>query len=300
MITPKYLQQGDKVAIVAPAGKISEEKVEAAASVLRANGLVPEPGSFIYKNHFQFSSTDKNRLKDLQNAMDNPEIKAILCARGGYGLVRILDQIDFKAFKSNPKWVIGFSDVTALHAHIQKNLEVESIHGVMTQGIIEDKEPSKWLFNTLFGKQLNYKIKNHPLSRKGNCKGEIIGGNLAILNSLAGSKSDFDSRDKILFLEEVGEHLYRIDRMMQSLKRAGKLSGIKGLIVGSITDVPDNKGIFGLGAYEIISEAVKEFDFPVCFGFPAGHQEQNFPLILGRKAILDINDQTKLTFETPS
>lgn len=296
MIIPKFLYKGDKIAIVAPAGKVKREVVNAAANMLESWGLQVVIGESLFDDHFQYAATDEKRLKDFQGALNNEEIKAILCARGGYGVVRIVDQLDFSKFSKHPKWIIGFSDITILHAHIHTQFGIETLHATMAAGL-EDKTSTETLRKALFGEAIAYELRSHPLSRFGSAEGIVIGGNLAILCSLIGSKSDIDTAGKILFIEDIGEYLYRLDRMMLQLKRAGKLENLVGLIVGGMTDMLDNKDPFGKTAYEIIAETVKEYDYPVCFDFPAGHQEDNRSLIFGRKAILSINESTSVNFE---
>jgi len=297
MITPEYLKVGDKIAIVAPAGKIAPDKVSMAKQTLESWGLVVEVGDHIFDSYFTYSSNDLNRINDFQKALDNKEIKAILCARGGYGNIRIIDKLDFSGFVKSPKWIIGFSDITILHSDIHANFNIETIHGIMAAGL--DSNPSSSidsLKQALFGQTLNYEFDLSPLSRKGKAKGMLVGGNLAILCSLIGSDSEIDTNGKILFIEEIGEHLYRIDRMMWMLKRAGKLDKLAGLIVGGFTDIPDKDSEFGKTAYEIIAEAVNSYDYPVCYGFPAGHQEDNRTLIMGREVILEVSEKVKLQF----
>ncbi len=296
MITPDYLNKKDKIAIVAPAGKISKEKVETSINILHGWGLEVELGTNLFSDHYQYAATDSERLIDLQQALDNPSVKAILFARGGYGAIRIIDQVDWSGFCKNPKWLIGFSDITIFHSHIHKNLKIETIHATMTAGLT-DPVSAESLRKALFGEKLNYEFKTHPLSQKGKAKAILAGGNLAVLCSLIGSASEVDTKGKILFIEDVGEYLYRLDRMMWQLKRTGKLSHLKGLIVGGMTDMKDNETSFGKTAYEIVSEAVIEYDYPVCFGFPAGHMDDNRALILGRKVNLIVDDSSTLNFE---
>jgi len=296
MTTPQYLNKGDKFAIIAPAGKISKEKVETAINILQGWGLEIVLGANLFNDHYQYAATDKERLADLQQALDDHSVKAILFARGGYGVIRILDQIDFSDFRQNPKWLIGFSDITIFHSHIHKNFKIETIHATMAAGLT-DPSSAESLRKALFGKPLKYEFETNPFSRNGKAKGILIGGNLAILCGLIGTISDADTKGKILFIEDVGEYLYRLDRMMWHLKRAGKLRHMKGLIVGGMTDMKDNETPFGKTAYEIVAEAVNEYDYPVCFGFPAGHQEENRALIFGRQAKLIVDGTSTLNFE---
>jgi muramoyltetrapeptide carboxypeptidase len=296
MTTPQYLNKGDKIAIVAPAGKISKEKVETAVNILQGWGLKVATGANLFSDYYQYAATDKERLADLQQALDDYSVKAILFARGGYGVIRILDQLNLSELINNPKWLIGFSDITIFHSHIHRNFNLQTIHGPMAAGLTHQVSADS-LRKVLFGEKLNYKFTSHPLSRKGKTKGILVGGNLAILCSLIGSASDINTKGKILFIEDVGEYLYRLDRMIWQMKRAGKLAGLKGLIVGGMTDLKDNETPFGKTAYEIVSEAVNEYDYPVCFGFPAGHMDDNRVLILGRNVNLNVDDFSTLNFE---
>ncbi|MCF8267798.1 MAG: LD-carboxypeptidase [Ignavibacteriales bacterium] len=297
MITPPYLNIGDKISIVAPAGKIDQAVVLKSRKILEEWGLDVILGENMFKDHFSYSATDTERMKDFQRMLDNPSVKAIFCARGGYGTARIIDSLNFSGFQKNPKWIIGFSDITAMHSHILQNFSVETIHGTMATGLIDPADShysSSSLKKSLFGESLMYKWTSDPLSRKGSSQGILTGGNLALLCSLIGTSSDIETKGKLLFIEEIGEHLYRIDRMMVQLKRAGKLDGLAGLIIGGITDIPDKKEDFGKTAYEIVLDAVHEYDYPVAMGFPAGHQHDNRALIFGRKADLKVAKTTNL------
>ena len=223
MITPQYLKSKDKIAIVAPAGKIKKGIVDFANDKLESWGLRVILGENLFNDHFQYAATDEGRLKDFQKALDDESIKAILCARGGYGIIRIIDQLDFSNFKKNPKWIIGFSDITILHSHIQSRLTTETLHATMAAGLKED-DSAEALRKALFGEPVSYELSTHSLSRPGNSSGILTGGNLAIFCSLLGSDSDIDTTGKILFIEDIGEYLYRLDSMMWTLKRSGKLN----------------------------------------------------------------------------
>lgn len=294
--SPNPLQLGDKLMIVAPAGKISIEIVETAVNIMHGWGLEVATGGHLFSDHDQYAATDNDRLADLQLALDDPSVKAILFARGGYGAIRIIDRVDWTGFRKNPKWLIGFSDITIFHSHVHRNFRIETIHGPMAAGL-DDPVSAETLRKALFGEPISYSIDAHSLSKPGKVKGNLVGGNLAILSSLIGSASDIDTLGKILFIEDVGEYLYRLDRMMWQLKRAGKLAGLKGLIVGGMTDMKDGQTPFGKTAYEIVSEAVSNYHYPVCFGFQAGHQKDNRALIFGRKVNLVVNDITTLNIE---
>ncbi len=232
--------------------------------------------------------------------LDDPEVKMILCSRGGYGSVRTIDRLDFTHFENHPKWIVGFSDITVFHSHLIANFEIESLHAQMPLNFPEkgkDDQSIDKLISAAKGENLSYEIPSHPLNRTGNAEAVIVGGNLSILCSLLGSRSDIDTDGKILFIEEVGENLYRLDRMMWTLKRAGKLGNLSGLIIGGLTDMEDNEVKFGLSAEEIIADTVSEFDFPLCFDFPAGHQKDNYPLIIGGKVLLEVSlDMARLDF----
>ncbi|WP_345953850.1 LD-carboxypeptidase [Mucilaginibacter sp. PAMB04168] len=287
-ITPPYIQKGDRVAIVCPAKKLPQPMDDAVA-LLQSWGLEVVLGETITADYHQFAGDDDTRARDLQRFVDDDSIKAIFAARGGYGTVRMIDKVDFSRLKSSPKWLIGFSDITVLHAHIQQNLGIETLHGQMPINIPDATSTSlETLRKALFGAEVSYQIPAHPLNRSGKAQGILTGGNLAILVSLSGSVSDFDYEGKILFIEDVGEYLYNIDRLMYTLKRAGRLAKLAGLIVGGFTEIKDNDIPFGQNAQEIIKALVDEYTYPVCFDFPAGHVANNCALIFGREVRLDV------------
>jgi muramoyltetrapeptide carboxypeptidase len=291
MITPAKLNKGDKIGIIAPSRKINPDEIKAAIQIFKKWGLDVCLGTNLFKVDRQFSGTDNERAQDLQDMLDNPEIKAIVCARGGYGTIRILDLVDYTAFIKNPKWIVGYSDITALHAQLNQNLKVKSIHGIMPINFppdLTENEAIKTLKKTLFGEQNIYEINAHEFNRKGKASGELIGGNLSVLCSIAGTKFDIDTSGKILVLEDLDEYLYHIDRMMMNLKYSEKLDNLKGLIVGGMTKMNDNKIPFGKSAFEIIQDVVKDYDFPVCYNFPLGHIENNFALTLGENSKLEV------------
>lgn len=291
MITPNNLKKGDKIGIIAPARKIQMSEIAAAIKVFERWGLEVVLGKNIFAQYRQFAGTDEQRAEDLQYMMDNSEIKAIVCARGGYGTVKTLKLLDFSTFLLSPKWIVGYSDITALHAHLNQNLKVKSIHGTMPFNFPKDlseNEAVKTLKKSLFGEQNIYEVLNHEYNSVGNVSAELIGGNLSVLFSVSGTKYDIDTSGKILVLEDLDEYLYHIDRMMMNMKYGGKLENLKGLIVGGMTDMNDNQIPFGKSAYEIIRDAVAEYDFPVCFNFPTGHIKNNYALIFGAQAELEV------------
>jgi muramoyltetrapeptide carboxypeptidase len=298
MIRPPALKKGDKIAIVAPARSITFAEVHPAIRLFNQYELEVVLGSYVFNRYHQYAGPDDKRRRDFQQMLDDDEIRAIICARGGYGTVRIIDQLDFTRFCEHPKWIVGFSDVTVLHAHIHQCFGIETIHAAMpvTIGQKPTSDTLETLMNALMGEPFAYQFSVTPLSRKGESEGLLTGGNLSILYSLAGTVSSPDTQGKILFLEDLDEYLYHIDRMMINLKRTGKLAGLAGLIVGGMTKMNDNQVPFGKTANEIIAEAVAEYSFPVCFDFPAGHLDNNLALILGRKVHLKVADEVEITF----
>lgn len=291
MIKPTFLKKYDKVAIVATARKIMPLEILPAIQQLNRWGLKPVIGTSIGLENHQFAGTDEERAHDLQQLLDNPEIKAIWCARGGYGTARILDQLDFSEFKKSPKWIIGYSDVTAFHSHVQ-NLGFASLHAQIAHNIEAKSDATREsLKDALFGKLKNYELPTSEKFRKGEATGELVGGNLSMLYSIIGSPSAIKTDGKILFLEDLDEYLYHMDRMMLNLKRNKLFENLKGLIVGGMTDMNDNKIPFGKTAEEIIWEHVAAYDFPVIFDFPAGHVDDNRALILGSEVDLEVSEE---------
>jgi muramoyltetrapeptide carboxypeptidase len=293
MIIPPYLKNGDKICIVAPARKISPQEVEAAKEILNSAGFEVVYGKNLFGESNQFSGTEEERAEDLQFALDDDSVKAILMARGGYGTLRVIDQLDFSRFKKSPKWICGYSDVTVLHSHIHSNFNVATIHGTMPINFLKNEEATSSLIHALKG---NYKgisdTRNFNVqapNREGEAQGVLVGGNLSLLYALNGSISDIDTNGKILIIEDLDEYLYHVDRMMLCLKRAGKLSGLKGLIVGGMTEMKDNTIPFGKTAEEIIMDAVAEYNYPVAFEFSCGHIDRNLAVYLGREVFLRID-----------
>ena len=294
---PPFLIPGDTVAITCPAKKLPRDILDA-VKLLESWGLHVILGETVHASWHQFAGTDELRASDMQKFLDDTSIKAIFADRGGYGTIRIIDRLDFSSFRDHPKWIIGFSDITVLHSHIQALYKTESIHGQMPLTIPEGSEISlETLRKALFNEALEYTYKSEFRNRPGEANGILIGGNLTLMVMMAGSASEQDYSGKILFLEDVGEYLYSLDRMMWNLKRSGKLTDLKGLIVGSFTEMKDNDVPFGQTAEQIIMEHVKEFEFPVCFNFPAGHITDNRALIFGRTVNLVVEDQNvRLTY----
>ena len=290
MITPPYLQKGDTVAILATARKHIVKSMQPTIDLLESWGLHVVIGKSIGLEENQLAGNDEQRAADLQEQLDNPNIKAIWCARGGYGTVRVVDLIDFTQFKKSPKWLVGFSDVTVLHNHLN-TMGYKSIHGIMPISLAKaSKEAIESLRLSLFGQPLQYAIDPHPMNRLGKATGELVGGNLSILYSVLGSPSAIDCTDKILYIEDLDEYLYHIDRMMMNLKRNGCLESLKGIIVGSMTDMKDNDIPWGKNALEIVQDVTKQYNIPVIFNFPAGHIHDNRALILGNNVTIEVTE----------
>ena len=291
MITPPRLQKGDTVAILATARKNIDDNLKPAIDLLKSWGLNVVIGSTIGLDNNQLAGTDEQRAADFQQQMDNPNIKMIWCVKGGYGTVRIIDLLDFSKFKKNPKWLVGFSDVTALHNHLN-TMGFKSIHGIMPVTVARaTPQAIETMRIALFGGKLKYEIEPFAMNRLGKASGELVGGNLSILYSLFGSPSSIDCSDKILFIEDLDEYLYHIDRMMMNLKRNGCLESIKGIVVGSMTKMKDNDIPWGKNAIEIIDDVTKKYNIPVLYNFPAGHIQDNRALILGNKVRIDVNEK---------
>ena len=285
LIRPPHLKKGDTIMILSPAGRIRDrEKIDAATELANHWGLVVFYGNHLLSQEGTFAGSDRERLEDLQKALDDRSVKAIWASRGGYGMIRIIDAIDFSGFIAHPKWIVGFSDVTVLHAKVNK-LGIQTIHGQMPITIdLENPEQRKSirsLQRALFGKKLDYKIESNENNRQGDSRGQLVGGNLSIVYSMLGSDTNIDMSGKVLFLEDVGEALYHIDRMMISLKRSGYFNQCKGLIVGDFKLRENTGNEFGKTLEQIVLEAVGDSDFPVVFDFPAGHTDDNRSLILG-------------------
>ena len=290
MIIPNKIKIGDKIGIIATARKISLEELNPAIEILQSWGLEVVLGNFLFEEDNQFAGTVEQRTIDLQNMIDDDAIKAILCARGGYGTVQIIDKIDFSKLVKNPKWIIGFSDITVLHSHLNQ-LGVATLHATMPINFSKNTPKSlESLKNSLFGKANSIESPVHKFNRLGKVNAEIIGGNLSILYSLLGSNSDINTDGKILFMEDLDEYLYHIDRMMINMKRNGKFNNLKGMIIGGMSNMNDNNIPFGKTAEEIILDHLKDYNFPICFGFPSGHLDDNRSIRLGVSSVLDINE----------
>ncbi len=286
---PPKLQPGDTVGILATARKMKKEKLESSIELLESWGLKVRLGKTIGLEHHQFAGTDEQRTADLQQMIDDEEISAIICARGGYGTVRIVDGIDWSHFRKNPKWIAGYSDLTIIHSHLYMQHRVASLHCTMPISIPNNTpESMESMRKALFGETLHYETKPDKLNRLGTAEGQVVGGNLSIIYSLSGSHSDIKTKGKILLIEDLDEYLYHVDRMMMNLKRAGKLDKLKGLIIGGMNDMKDNEIPFGSQARQIIREHVEEYDYPVCFNFPSGHIRDNRAVMLGKKARLTV------------
>lgn len=299
IICPPFLKSGDTIGICATARKVSADEMEAAIKILESWGLYVVLGKYLYGSQDQYSGTDAQRAEDLQNFLDDENIKAVISGRGGYGTLRIIDQLEFSSFEKNPKWIIGYSDITVLHSHIHQNFHTATLHATMPINFGKDEYSTETLRMALFGEALSYKAKNNCVvkNKTGIAEGQLIGGNLSLLYAMQASVSDIDTSGKILFLEDLDEYLYHVDRMLLSLKRSGKLEGIKGLIVGGMNDMKDNTIPFGKTAEQIISETVLQYDFPVCYGFPAGHDVKNYALPFGKIVKLDVGlDSAELDF----
>jgi muramoyltetrapeptide carboxypeptidase len=297
MQTPSYLTKGDTVAIVATGKRVDATKVEASIPILESWGLKVQLGKYVFEGHNYFSATDEHRLLDLQWSLDNPDLKAVLFARGGYGTGRIIDKLDFSKFRKKPKWLVGFSDITVVHTKLQ-HLGIESIHGTMPQ-VFQQQSPESLesLHKVLFGQKSAWNIKYHDLNRVGRAEGRLVGGNISLLAHLIGSPYELDTRGKILFLEEVGEYLYNLDRMLHQLYRAGKFKKLAGLLIGQISDSQDNDPGFGRSAYEIIADIVAPYSFPVMYDLPIGHGADNLSVICGRHGKMNVkSDMVELAF----
>ncbi len=302
---PEYLVAGDTIGITCPAGYITEKEIQPAIQQIESWGFRIKIGQTVGKKDGSFGGTDAERMTDLQNMLDDPSLKAILCARGGYGAVHIVDRIDFSGLSNYPKWVIGFSDITVLLCHIHRNVNMTSIHSKMCNSFPEDwskAEPIQIetilsIRQALTGGMMLYPVTANEKNRTGVGEGALVGGNLKTLETLSGTRSDIDTVGKILFVEDTGEYLYSIDRMFWNLERTGKLAGLQGLVIGGFRIKPDDPGEeFGRTLYDIVLDRVKPYSFPVCFDFPVGHQKNNYALKYGMPHRLTVTNE-KVTLE---
>ncbi len=310
IIIPNYLLPGDVIGITCPAGFITDKEIQSAVGQMQNWGFNIKVGDTVNKKDFTFGGTDEQRATDFQQMLDDVSVKAIMCARGGYGSIRIIDNLDFTKFAIHPKWIIGFSDITVIHSHLNRNLNIASIHSKMCNSFPDDwslAEPMQIdsilsIKQALAGERLKYDVVPNSRNKTGIAEGPLVGGNLKTLESLAGTKSDIKTAGKILFLEDTGEYLYSTDRMFWNLKRTDKLSHLKGLIVGGFKSRPDDPGEeFGKTLYDLVLEKIREYDFPVCFDFPVGHQKNNFAIKCGTRHRMKVTVDTVLIEElTPN
>lgn len=294
---PPYLKKGDTVGILATARKVDMAPLEPAIKLLKSWGLNVVIGKTIGLDNNQLAGADWQRATDFQQMLDNPSIKAIWSAKGGYGTVRMIDRLDFTKFKQRPKWIIGFSDVTVLHSHIN-NLDIATLHSIACISVANATPEAIESFRKgIFGGKLEYTIPPHAFNKTGKAQGELIGGNLSVLYSIMGSVSEADYKGKIIFIEDLDEYLYHIDRMMMNLDRNNYFKNVKGIIIGGMTKMRDNDIPWGHDALEIIQDITKEYKIPICFNFPAGHIKDNRALVFGKQVTMDVTaDGTKITF----
>ena len=300
-MTLPYLSSGATIGMVCPSGYMPMENVQNCIKAFESRGYQIRLGKTVGGQFNYFAGTDEERLTDLQQMLDDDNIEAILCGRGGYGLSRIIDRIDFTKFDQRPKWLIGFSDITVLHAHINTHYGIPTIHAPMAAAFKATLNPNPYthsLFSAIEGNTLSYSANVHPLNKQGKANAEIIGGNLTIIAHLVGSSSAYNTNGKILFIEDIGEHLYNIDRMMYQLNRSGALHNLKGLIVGGFTDMKDTTIPFGATIQEIIYEHIKDYDYPVCFNFPISHDTENYAVKIGMECELNIKEEVVLVTQT--
>jgi len=297
-MTPRYLMPNDQIRIVSPSGNIEPKYIVGAKKTLSSWGLNVTEGKFARTKYGRFAGTEAQRIADLQEALDDPSVNAILCSRGGYGVAQIIDKLDFSTFAKSPKWLIGFSDITILHNAIS-NLGVASIHGIMAKHLTQFSPNSihvQKCREILFGQMPTYVVPKHRLNKVGIGQGKLIGGNLSVLIGLRGSQFDLDYKNNILFIEDIAERPYHIDRMMQNLRFSGALAQLSGLVVGQFSDC-DEDPLMKKSVAQIIASAVSEYDYPVCFNFPAGHVDNNFPLKLGETVQFEVTKRAViLTF----
>ena len=299
---PPYLRKGDTIGIVCPSGYMPADKAQTCIKVLQEWGYQVKIGKTLGHQFHYFSGTDQERLEDLQKMLDDTTVKAILCGRGGYGMSRIIDLLDFKIFKKNPKWIIGYSDITLLHAHLYTQLKTASLHSPMAAAFNDGEFENEYiqsLKKILKGGSYKYRSTAHPLNQFGTGSGELVGGNLSLLAHMIGSRSAFNFNKKILFIEDIGEYIYNIDRMMIQLERSGALQNLTGLIIGGFTDMKDTVIPFGATITQVIHERVKKYQYPICFDFPVSHSRENYPLKVGVKHELKVGKGGAILVDRP-
>lgn len=297
MKIPDYLKKGDTIGIICPAGAMPLQKIQTCIETLGKWGYAVKMGKTPGNQQDYFSASDENRLQDLQEMLDDMSIKAILCARGGYGVSRIIDEVNWVKFKKAPKWIIGFSDITVFHSYLNKRLKIASLHAPMANAFNDGGAEGPYVLSlqkALKGKKLSYRCEPNLLNKTGTASGELVGGNLCLLAHQVGSASDLDTKGKILFIEDIGEYLYNIDRMLVQLDRAGKLSGLAGLVVGGFADLKDTTTPFGKSLEELVINRIGAYDYPVCFGFPVSHETENYALKCGLMYQLKVGKQVVL------
>lgn len=298
-IIPPYLTAGDTIGIVCPSGFMPVDQAQTCIETLKEWGYQVKIGTTLGHQYNYFSGTDDQRLDDLQQMLDDESVQAVLCARGGYGLSRIIDRISFKKFKKNPKWIIGYSDITVLHSHVYARYKIASLHSPMAAAFNDGEWKHEYiqsLQQALAGKRAKYACDAKRNNREGAATGKLVGGNLSLMAHLVGTRSAIKTEGKIMFLEDLGEYTYHIDRMLYQLKRSGQLDGLAGLIIGHFTEMKDTVIPFGKDVYEVFHDIVKEYNYPVCFGFPVGHTKENYALKIGVTHTLHVGE-TKVTLE---
>jgi muramoyltetrapeptide carboxypeptidase len=293
-IIPPYLSEGDTIGVVCPAGYMPAENANTCLNVLQEWGYKVRVGKTLGNQYNYFAGTDEERLQDLQQMLDDDSINAILCARGGYGVTRIIDQLSFKKFRKNPKWIIGYSDITVLHAHIYRRFNIASLHSPMAAAFNDNEYEYEYvqsLKQALEGEPALYETAPHRFNKTGKAKGKLVGGNLSLVAHLIGTFSGYKTAGKILFLEDVGEYIYNVDRMLYQLKRSGKLDELEALIIGGFTEMKDTTIPFGKEVYDVINDIVKEYNYPICFNFPVSHTRENYALKVGVEYKLNVSDE---------
>jgi len=303
-ITPSPLKPGDCIGIIAPARRVLQQEINPAIRFLTGKGFMVKTSPHLYSGNNQFAGSDEQRAVDFMDMIEDKSVKAILCARGGYGSIRLLEHMNFRKLQQNPKWIVGYSDITVFHSLLNGWYGIETIHGPMPFNFPSEggeNESLECLLKVLMGENPQYTVNPHPLNKPGKAEGYLVGGNLSILYSLSGTDADINPDGKILFIEDLDEYLYHIDRMMMNLKHSGKLKNVAGVIVGGLTEMKDNHIPFGSSPHEIVANALKDNDIPICFDFSCGHVDPNYSLIMGRKVKLEvINTGSTITFEKPS